>query len=611
MDRELEIIKEMPGLESKPEERVKYIMALSTDDEKIFAIRFSNLKEEYLVEIVNSLSSYDKRIECLKYFEDASIQKRIIKAMSGLSDEQKLRIVKMIDSEILKREIATSINSDDIKMECIPLVKTQRGKKLIILTLSDENKIKQLGKLEFVLERKKVINSIKDEEVKRKAVHLIDDERTITMLLISMQDDSEKEKNLLLLKNERNIARVISSFTFDDDKIRLLAQIEDERNKALICMSMQEREKIKSMLQIAPHADEIRIDKNITYGIEIESEGDFYQFVMELEYLLPRSEQLAGKIDFWKAEQDASLIRGVEVVSPVLTDNAKSIEDIYIICSLLQKAGLKASERCGGHIHIGADHLKSKEAYANLLEICGNTEEILFKISNEKGYVPRGDVLETAKSISPKINRAVKEGFLDISDDTDLNEFIEQIKDAQEERRYSINFKKETQRTIEFRTPNGTINPQTWVDNIRLFGRIVEISERLAEIENSKSLSVSEEDIRLLYLRDRLTKDIPEEEKAEMLCRLLFKQDEREIYMERYRVNSELISELPREEDVLKRLKFDSVVIDERKHVLGEFAEIAAGEERDNPKSRLEAMRETLNGIIAEQKRKMEGRERW
>ena len=91
---------------------------------------------------------------------------------------------------------------------------------------------------------------------------------------------------------------------------------------------------------------------------------------------------------------DGSLTMGanLEVVSPILIDNHEDVEDIYMVCNMLQEAKQEIGGCCGGHVHIGSDYLTSKEAYANLFEIFENTEKIMYIISNEKGEIPRYQV---------------------------------------------------------------------------------------------------------------------------------------------------------------------------------------------------------------------------
>jgi len=89
--------------------------------------------------------------------------------------------------------------------------------------------------------------------------------------------------------------------------------------------------------------------------------------------------------------QDGSLTigEGVEVVSPILRDDNEDIEDIYMVCNMLDEAGQEIGNCCGGHVHIGSNYLTSKESYANLLEIWGNAERIIYIISNQKEKIPR------------------------------------------------------------------------------------------------------------------------------------------------------------------------------------------------------------------------------
>ena len=225
MGIDFNVIRKLSEKGNNQDEQIKIILGLTSDDDKIDAMIIFHINEDACVQIINSMISIEKRIDCLDYLENSYAQKKVIYEISELSDEQKFRVIKKLKTEVLKRDIAISIKSDEVKIKCIPLIRTMSGRKSIILTLSEENRIKQLKKVDSMLMRKEIVSSIKDENVKRKALQQFDDEETLTMILMSMQNDSEKEKNLLLLKNELNIARVISTFIFDNDKIRLLDQI--------------------------------------------------------------------------------------------------------------------------------------------------------------------------------------------------------------------------------------------------------------------------------------------------------------------------------------------------------------------------------------------------
>ena len=116
---------------------------------------------------------------------------------------------------------------------------------------------------------------------------------------------------------------------------------------------------------------------------------------------------------------------------------------------------------------------------------------------------------------------------------------------------------------MEFRVANGTIDPDTWIENAKLFGRIVQVSEQLAEIQKKDELSKEEKE--LVCLKELLKDDIPQVEKAEILTRILFTEDERKVYLRRYMVNNELMKELPIRDDPFNMSVFRSVDFKEEK----------------------------------------------
>ena len=210
-------------------------------------------------------------------------------------------------------------------------------------------------------------------------------------------------------------------------------------------------------------------------------------------------------------------------------------------CEMLRQAGQEANEKCGAHVHIGAEYLKSKEAYANLLEIWGNTERIMYIITNEPGSIPRGGTSQHAEPISYKIAQAIEEGSIELNDEQDLQTFISSLQKMQNNKERSLNLLNinNQKNTIEFRVANGTINPDVWIENIKLFGRLVQRAEELAEIEQKSN--INEEERQQLELKERLKEDIPEKEKLEIVLDILFEEEEKEVYRERYKENSNIL----------------------------------------------------------------------
>lgn len=252
-----------------------------------------------------------------------------------------------------------------------------------------------------------------------------------------------------------------------------------------------------------------------------------------------------------------------------------------MVCNMLQEADQEIGTCCGGHVHIGSDVLTSKEAYANLYEIFGNTEKILYIISNENGDMPRYNIGKSAPPISKTISEAIENGTINLENEEDLNEFIKDLQNVQDEkfgRATSLNLLNinNGKNTIEFRIANGTLNPNTWIENVKLFGRMVQISEKLAKIEKKAETELTDEDKKLISLKEDLKTGKPDNEKLETLLELLFTEEERTVYRERYEENSKLLEEASeRENNPLDKFEFAEIVDFRKIHTKGEYASIA------------------------------------
>ena len=125
-------------------------------------------------------------------------------------------------------------------------------------------------------------------------------------------------------------------------------------------------ERLDRFTEISP----ITLPGQMTIGVEIESEG-----------LASREEieKIIGNLlkeRTWELSSDITLINGTEAISPILRKDIASHE-IYTVCNALYSLGQETSERCGGHIHIGADYLTDLQDWKNLRNIWNNTEKIL------------------------------------------------------------------------------------------------------------------------------------------------------------------------------------------------------------------------------------------
>ena len=200
------------------------------------------------------------------------------------------------------------------------------------------------------------------------------------------------------------------------------------------------------------------------------------------------------------------------------------------------------------------DFMKDRNAYINLLELYFSTEKLLYIISNEKGTKPREEtVLDCgyAKPLSKMFfDRCQEMNEEEIETLKYLNdkEFINKIKVLQETRNFGINFSnvddgsKMDINTIEFRMPNCTINPDVLIENINLFGGNIKVANELSIIQ-SKDILSKEEGRKIQIFNKIKDSNTSEKEKLEYLLILAIPEENREIYINRYIVNKELLKQ--------------------------------------------------------------------
>ena len=195
-----------------------------------------------------------------------------------------------------------------------------------------------------------------------------------------------------------------------------------------------------------------------------------------------------------------------------------------------------------GQINLGLDYLDTKEAILNFYEIYGNCEELLYYICNEEGQLFRQNVYSTSriKPISEIIGTRILDEELKRNDVIKLfNNHMSDNNDVIKGLKYKKNSvclrgNNDNDYRLEFRIPNGGCNYITWLDNIRLFGKMFEISKKLADAIKKDYLTKEEE--KLLGLKiDLQDNSLSLEEKLKILMNLLFKDENiKQIYYNRY-----------------------------------------------------------------------------
>ena len=617
--------------------KAQVISSLHSNERKLEQLEKLNEEINKAI-VIASLDGDAKKLEQLKKLRDED--SRTVVIISIDDDIVKLEQLETLINEENRASVIVLLHDDMAKLEQLNTIEKEENRASVIVSLqNDAFKVEQLKYLNDEAFKKMIILSLNDNESKIGQLELLSDEFDKADIIASLFDGTEEVKiqQLQKLNNEYAKVIVIGSFYNEDKKIEQLERLSDDTAKAMVICTLNNssnmieqaeklnNEYLKVIIEGVAQSNEfysptenlvmsrdnliehflnenrtytqIGLDKRITIGMEIESEGFLSKIIGNLHKIATTQDGL--EIRGWDAKGDASLDNGIEVVSPILTDNKEDVEDIYTICSMMQKLGQQTSQRCGGHVHIGADYLTSKEAYVNLFEIWGNAEKIIYKMSNEKGTIPRMGMQKYASPLSPKMNEAIERETINIEGEEDLDRFISDVQTIQGENRYSglnllnINNGKNT---IEFRVPNGTINPDTWIENVRLFGRIVQISQRLAETE--KQPEISQENKKLLELKERLKEEMPEQEKMEILLELLFTEEERRVYRERYISSTKLLTQISDEKNPFQQIKFSHVDFKKKKHGLGEFYDVVVNERMETVN---EATRETPRGVRTEE----------
>ncbi len=553
-------------------------------------IEKNGLIDYFLQNMNNNVENADVYKFCLilcKYISNKSIVKKIIEDMiySSAVDEVVALIKATEDPEYIKEKWLEDVK----KMHALGIY-GDRAVALIKATGDPEyikECIENVGKMQALyINGDRAVNLIKEtgdsEYIKEKwlenvkKMHALGIEGRNAVILIKATKDIEYIKKLLKNKEKTKALNIqdfhaielirtveekepgyIKEYIKNHIKNRKINELESTFLAQVIIMTGDAEfidycensdvlnhktiERLDRFTKISP----ITLPGQMTIGVEIESEGLASREEIEkiIENLL--------KERTWELSSDITLINGTEAISPILRKDTASHE-IYTVCNALYSLGQETSERCGGHIHIGADYLTDLQDWKNLRNIWNNTEKILYIISNRKGEIPREEVLKYAKPISGKDES--KQKTINLESESDLENFIAGIKKIQGDRFSAINYVdvgEEEKNTIEFRLPNGTLDPTTWIENINFFGGLVRVSHELSKIMLKSEEQRTEEEKKMLYNYEVIQMEQDERKVAEALIGLCVSQEQMQTYLDRYDENSELLEKTPELNDRL------------------------------------------------------------
>ncbi len=241
------------------------------------------------------------------------------------------------------------------------------------------------------------------------------------------------------------------------------------------------KEEIKSLQDLKnkfiEYRDTLNLDKNITFGIEIEYENILnYDMTYFLHCILDLND--------WNNDTEVDImeyynnqIMNGEVKSPVLTDTIDNWKKLSELLNFIRKHNGIVSYRCGTHINIGAHIFKSIENYLNFILLWTLYENEIYSFFSGEFKKVR----EREKGIIDKISYYVRNNLEDISN---YNiPLFNQNNDVSFIKVKSTSF--DINNVIEFRVPNGTLNEAICQNYINFCTKFLLASKKELDIEKT------------------------------------------------------------------------------------------------------------------------------
>ena len=255
--------------------------------------------------------------------------------------------------------------------------------------------------------------------------------------------------------------------------------------------------------------DNLGLDKNITFGLEIEFENisvlyttlcekfnnisllpSMFYSIENLQKLKEYKKKnkldsdavfsvygkykdiLPSEVFYWSVEKDLSLNNGAEITSPILIDDITYWKDLKKVCDFIKQYG-EISEHSAGHIHFGTQILgQEKETWANFIKLWSVYENIIYRLGFNE-YLSKNPGIRYCNPASDILSKY----YRSLVEDYDLEQILNFLKT---DRHYAVNFQNVllTDKpipfgTLEIRNPNGTLDPVIWQNNVNFFAKLL------------------------------------------------------------------------------------------------------------------------------------------
>lgn len=225
----------------------------------------------------------------------------------------------------------------------------------------------------------------------------------------------------------------------------------------------------------------LNLPKHVTFGIEIEYEN----ILKDKVSLLLKNKQLDKKLIGWKNKSEIDIKEydnegeecNGEINSPILTDSIETWKSLREMLILLKVNDGIVTEKCGGHVNIGAHLLSNANHFKQFILLWILYEKEIYKFSSGQ-----------FRNIRPDRNNL----FQRISSNFDVNDKISLsvITNLISTKFYDIHVRTPVKNkimfnnVIEFRIPNGTLDEEIWQNYINFFARFILASKK--ELDEEK-----------------------------------------------------------------------------------------------------------------------------
>jgi len=264
-------------------------------------------------------------------------------------------------------------------------------------------------------------------------------------------------------KKQYSLKRMYKPFTIynNEDIFKILYP------KSNDCLSMLDKEELDYIINsinsfYIGYRQGLGLNLSDSFGIEIETTCD-----CKKQVLLDFYNNNLNKN--WRLYDESTVNHGLEFVPNVLYDMEKTWKELKYVCSLI-KSKVHVTTCCGGHIHIGSHVLGSEySSWLNFIKLWAAYEHVIFRFCYGEYLNARYSLDNYAYAIANDVKNNLKRRdnsklLLKLS----MNDYSAICFNYDLRTDYF-----ERYNTIEFRCPNGTLEPIIWQNNINFFMKLL------------------------------------------------------------------------------------------------------------------------------------------